>query len=71
MFISTTTLTGAAGVLAMPVATGVGRRDRTKDAGQRDLAVRAISLASAAAVNEWTTVEAPSSEPVPCGGADG
>jgi len=69
VFISTTTLTGAAGVLAMPAATRVGRRDRTKYAGQRGLALRPISAASVA--NEWTAVDVPTSEPVPCGGADG
>lgn len=69
MFISTTTLTGAAGVLALPAAARLGRRDRTKDAGQRGFAIRELSPVSV--VNEWIAVEAPSSEPVPCGGADG
>ena len=69
MFISTTTLTGCAGVLALPAATARGRRDRTKDSGQRGLAVRLIDDISV--LNEWTAGDAPTSEPVPCGGADG
>ena len=70
MFICTKPLTGAAGVLAMPAATtGAGRRDRTTHAGQRGLVIDSIVFGTA--VNEWTAVDVPSSEPVPFGGADG